>query len=343
MHETLTKYDGWLTGTNGPAALVLREYLMPVDGHDGVVFPPTFANIGYNIDEFGDGTNVCLIDSVGSQANRIEPIFAEEGYKELIPQIFIKAGEKEINMVEIGHRAGDALARCSELQEDLHEAFKKVLMGDAQDLAKIAPTSLVFGVWDSRDTQAKIPRLVRSTIRAFNVFELTRSAVYMPPTDYSALDVFTEKQKEKAEGDNKSPLAKRGFVHNPASASHGGVIAQSGIRREASLSLGALQQINTPDAAKTLVLRRYIFGLALVALTAPIPTYLRQGCDLVIDPEKPAEFEQVFRNGKREPFVSSHAEAIDFAKVAATAYGVGTDRTVDFDKAKAKADVKTKD
>ena len=35
--------------------------------------------------------------------------------------------------------------------------------GDPTPLAKIAPTSLVFGVWDSRDTQAKLPRLVAST------------------------------------------------------------------------------------------------------------------------------------------------------------------------------------
>jgi CRISPR-associated protein Csb1 len=30
---------------------------------------------GYNIDELPDGSNVCLIDSFGSQANRIEPLF----------------------------------------------------------------------------------------------------------------------------------------------------------------------------------------------------------------------------------------------------------------------------
>ena len=158
MNETLNKYDSWLTGDNGPAALVIREPLMPVEGHDGVVFPPTFAAAtdrsflgGYNIDIFGDekdGKNVCLIDSVGSQANRIEPIFAEPKCAELVPQVIIKAGEKEVNLLEFGHRAGDALARCSELKEKFHQAFQDVLMGNAEPLAKIAPTSLVFGVWD---------------------------------------------------------------------------------------------------------------------------------------------------------------------------------------------------
>ena len=124
MSNTLNKYDSWLTGDDSPAALVIQEHVMPVEGHDGALFPPTFAAGdgfpgGYNIDTFGDekdGKNVCLIDSVGSQANRIEPIFAEEKYAGLIPQIVVKAGEKEINITEAGHRAGDASMRCSELQ-----------------------------------------------------------------------------------------------------------------------------------------------------------------------------------------------------------------------------------
>ena len=147
---------------------------MPVEGHDGVLFPATFAAGdgfpgGYNIDGDANGANVCLIDTVGSQANRIEPLFAEEKYKSLVPQIVVEAGEKEVNLLEAGHRAGDAIVRCSELQQTLQDAFKAVLKGDATPLAKIAPTSLVFGVWDSRDTQAKLPRLIASTIRAFNV------------------------------------------------------------------------------------------------------------------------------------------------------------------------------
>lgn len=352
MTNELNKYDAWLTRSDGPAALVLREHLMPVEGVDGVLFPPTFAAGdgfpgGYNIDHFGhqaDGKNVCLIDSVGSQANRIEPIFAEGDCAALIPQVVIKAGEKEINLLAIGHRAGDALARCSDLQDELHNAFKQVLMHNAEPLAKVAPTSLVFGVWDSRDTQAKLPRIVSSTVRAFDVRELTRGAVYTPPVNYSELEVFSEKEKEKAEGDKKSPLAKRGFVHNPASASHGGVMATGGVRRDATLSLAALQQITAgDDTDKTLNLRRYVFGLSLVAFTANTSAYLRQGCNLVIDPDKSSECVEVYRNGERSPCEISHADAISFANLAADAFGVGESRLVGFDKKKAKDDVKKKD
>jgi len=352
----INKYDHWLLSEKGPAALVIREHLLPIEGRDGVIFPPTFAAGdgfpgGYNIDppatrdEPWKSPNVCIIDTVGSQANRIEPIFAEDEYAKLIPKILIIAGKKRVNILEVGHRAGDALVRCSELQEKMHAAFIELLNHNAEPLAKIAPTSLVFGVWDSRDTQAKLPRLVSSVIRAFNVEKLTRGAVYIPPVDYAALEVFSEADKAKAEGNKKNPLAQRGFVHNPASGSHGGVIAKGGIRRDASLSLAALQLLKagTDNDGKTLVLRRYIFGIALVALTANNASYLRQGCQLVIDPEKPAEFVAVYRDGRREPSDISHTDALKFAKVAAEDFGVGDDQTVDFQNQKAKTDVKKKD
>src|SRR5439155_15797338 len=195
----LNQFDHFL-GDDGPAALVVREHLMPVEGADGVLFPATFAEIGYNIDTDARGQTVGLIDSVGSQANRIEPRFAEDKYKHLIPQVVVKAGEREVNLLEAGHRAGDALVRCSALQQMLQDAFKSVLKGNAEPLAKIAPTSLVFGVWDSRDTQAKLPRLVASTIRAFDVRRLTRSAQFVPAVEYVTAGLL-EEPAEKRERD----------------------------------------------------------------------------------------------------------------------------------------------
>ncbi len=347
------QFDHYLND-EGPAALVLRENLMPVEGPNGVLFPATFAAGngfpgGYNVNSFGDardGKNVCLIDSVGSQANRIEPLFLREKYRHLVPQIVVRAGEKEVNLLDAGHRAGDALLRCSSLQDELQKAFRSELAGDCEPLAQIAPTSLVFGVWDSRETQSKRPRLVTSTIRAFNVRELTRGAVYIPPLDYTELEVFSEEDKAKAEGDNKSPLARRGFVHNPASGSHGGIIADGGIRRDATLGLAALRHLYAgKDAKKTLVLRRYILGLSLVAFTAPMESYLRQGCTLVLNPkpgndQQAREFVEVYPEGRRQPCDITHEAALQYATAAAEGFGVGVSRTVPFEKERAKRDVK---
>jgi CRISPR-associated protein Csb1 len=345
MANDLTKYDGWLGVNDNVAALVVREYLIPVEGADGVIFPATFAAAedkskfpgGYNIDTFPDGKNVCLIDSVGSQSNRIEPIFAAPDYSALVPQIVIKAGEKQINLLDAGHRAGDALVRCSALQKKLQDAFKAVQKGDAEPLAKIAPTSLVFGVWDSRDTQAKLPRLIASTIRAFDVRKLTRSAQFVPATEYTDEGLLEPTEDKKL----KDAYAERGFIHVPASGSHGGVIATGGIRRDATLSLAALRLLRVgKDEAKTLALRRYIFGLALVAFTHPPASYLRQGCNLVADPDKPREFVEVHIDGKRAPTKITHADALAFAAAAAKAFGVGEDRPVDFDTKLAAQDVR---
>ena len=58
--------DAWATDTNAPVALHLQQHLVPVEGRGAVFFPPTYAEIGYNIDILADGTRVALVDSVGS-------------------------------------------------------------------------------------------------------------------------------------------------------------------------------------------------------------------------------------------------------------------------------------
>ncbi len=370
----LTQFDPWLAD-DGPAALVIREHLMPVEGKDGVLFPATYAAAedkskfpgGYNIDVFPDdkdvsaavmamikegrlrptidlfpnSPNVCLVDSVGSQANRIEPIFAKPEYAGLVPQVIIKAGDQSVNLLEAGHRAGDAIARCSGLQKELQDAFRAVLRGNAEPLAKLAPTSLVFGVWDSRGTQAKLPRLVASTIRAFNVKKLMRSAQYVPATDY----VEHKLLEEPADRKTSDAYAERGFIHVPASGSHGGVIAEGGVRRDATLSLAALRLLAVREADGTLstdrtqALRRYVLGLALVALTAPQSAYLRQGCNLVPDTDRPGEFTLVRADGRRDKMDLSHPDALAFAQAAARAFRIGEDRTVEFSPTLARQDV----
>ncbi len=74
----LTQFDHYLND-EGPAALVIREPLMPVEGADGVLFPATFAagdNFpgGYNIDGDPNGENVCLDRQRGiaSQSHRAD-------------------------------------------------------------------------------------------------------------------------------------------------------------------------------------------------------------------------------------------------------------------------------
>ncbi|MBX7073814.1 MAG: type I-U CRISPR-associated protein Cas7 [Pirellulales bacterium] len=337
------EHDDWLTNDTA-AAIVIREPLLSVEGADGVIFPATYAaaedkNVfpgGYNIDPPHGEKNVCLVDSVGSQANRIEPLFAKTDYADLVPQIVITAGDKSVNLLEAGHRAGDAIVRCTSLQKCLQDAFYNVLKGDATELAKVSPTSLVFGVWDSRDTQAKLPRLLASTIRAFDVVRLTRSAQFNPAADYIGLGLLEDTTDKKT----KDEYAKRGFIHVPAAGAPGGVIAKGGIRRDVTLSLAALRLISAgDDINQSLMLRRYVLGLALVALTAPAQTYLRQGCNLVPDVNQPKCMTLVRADGNRDPITISHHDATEYAKVAASEFGVGSSQSVSFDTELAKKDI----
>lgn len=327
----IDRFDEWFSEDTGPAAIVLTEYLQPVAGRESVIFPPTYApekssagrKSEYLIDSLKDGRSLCQIDSVGSQANRMEPIFKNVPYSSLVPQVTIElpSGQR-INLLDAGHRAADAIVRFSELNTTLAQAFDAWLKGDASELARIAPTSLVFGAWDSRGTQAKTPRIISATIRAYDVNITTRAAQYSPPVNYVEQGIFErEFLDQKIEDDTVG--SKFGLTHVPARAV-GGVIVYGEIRREAILNLVAVRALGVPDgrggldSEKTLKVRRYILGLALTALTRAMAHNLRQGCLLVTAEGKPAEWKLVKLNGKREGFDVSHDAALSFTQQAVT-------------------------
>jgi CRISPR-associated protein Csb1 len=325
MSEELSRFDAWID-EGGPSALVLKEYLQPAAGPGDVIFPPTFAGVGYVVDGEGE-KSVCLIDSVGSQANRLEPVFKNPKYRGLVPQIEIRVKSRVVNLLDLGHRAADALARSTSLAAELQAAFTECADGSAARLAKIAPTTLVFGAWDSRGSQAKVPRLIASTIRASNVAELRRGAQYFSALEKDEIEelmgVDTQKQKD--------PLSEAGFLPAP-SLTHGGVVVRGDIVRTTVLNLTALRALGG-----TVDLRRYILGLTLIAALAPADLFLRQGCLLVRDASRPVESKLVYRDGRQEDFADAAGAAEAFAEAAAQKFGVGESRVVDFDPKLAKA------
>ena len=190
--------DEWATDPKSAVALHLRQRLMPIDALEdgsGIVFPPTYADIGYSVDTLSDGTSVATIDSVGSQANRMEPLFKEGGpLASFVPQLKIKVNDGvTVSILDLAHRAADATVQASTLGQGVVTAFRELQQGDAKPLCSLAPTSLVFGMWDSRgDTGEKRPRLVRSVIRAWDVEVLHAAAQFN-----SVWKALEEKQKEE--------------------------------------------------------------------------------------------------------------------------------------------------
>lgn len=336
------------------AAIFKRQYLKPVEGDKAVIFPPTYARIGYNIDTIEQSEelkSICTIDSVGSQANRMEPIFKEHPYCNLVPQIIIEirkpaSGVQEngelidkVDLLDAGHRIADAVARFSNGADEIEEAFQNIRNGDATNLAKLAPTSLVFGCWDSRGTQEKISRIVRSTIRAYNVYQVTRSAQYVPATEKyeESFENLSEKERKK--------FADEGMGHVPSTGEIGGVALDkdSQIMRDSVLSLSALRSLRSKTDKNTMNLRRYILGLSLISFTAPQDPLLRMGCELTGDPDTPPNWELVKGDGTREAFSLSHEEAIEYAQKASEDFGINSEQRIfTFDSKKAKDALKKK-
>jgi len=335
--EILKNFDQWLENGSEFAAIVMRQWLEPIQGTDSVIFPPTYATperskeenwIGYNID--GEGaTSVCQIDSVGSQANRMEPIFKRDPYRKLVPQIIIKATtegkERKINLLDAGHRAADAIVRFSQLGPELHEAFQLYRdEGNVEPLARIAPTSIIFGSWDSRATQAKLPRIVRSVIRAYDVKVLHRSAQYETIAGEMLEGVDVEVT-------TKGPKAELGLAHVPAAWTHGGIQVFGEVRRDAILKLATIRALTAKDEKSAAKLQRYLLGLALVSFTATPETFLREGCELVTSPTRAVEWKLVRNDGTREDGMIEHDLALSFATASAEDFGVRNRQSVIFD------------
>lgn len=350
MSDLLEKYDDLLKDS-GPAAIVLKQWLKPVGGE--VFFPPTYANPSqrkgdppvYNIDRFENAKHsVCVVDSIPSQANRIEPALGRVKDKDgkpikLVPTVVVKAKvedeERAVNLLEAGHRAADAVVQFSSIRDEFTKAIQARKQGDSTPLAKLAPTSLVFGMWDSRESGVKVPRLLSSIIRAYDVLEHRRSSQFNAALDYEAAGIVPGK------GDKK--LSEVGMDGAPATFQHGGIEARGGICRDASLNLCTLRDIVSTSPKDTVILQRYVLGLALVSIAYfdGKTLNLRQGCQLVAVPNKSMTRILMNADGTETTFEIDYDSTITYASAVAKAFGVGDDHAdARFDPKLAKANLK---
>ena len=169
-------------------------------------------------------------------------------------------------------------------------AFKELQRGDAGPLCAIAPTSLVFGVGDSRDdTGEKRPRLVRSTIRAWELESLHAAAQFnslWKSLDEEQQEVLSKEAKSKKVKLSEKGLADAPGVFRPKTKAPqyingspkpkarvlGGVLVRGRgrIDREVTVNLVALRCLRGKDDTETTAIRTYLLGLALMAATKDI-------------------------------------------------------------------------
>ncbi len=170
------------------SAIRLRQRLLPEGGATEKIFPPTFPGGKYCWEHrrINERSIPCvLLDSVASQANRLEESLADlvaEGTIEL-PRLAVRfdgelADLGEISTLATPHRVFDAIFRDSKLANE--PFFKTALYGrlaksnvrNATALFASAPTALIFGCWDSAGAAGgsgnKFARIVTSEIVGIN-------------------------------------------------------------------------------------------------------------------------------------------------------------------------------
>lgn len=148
------------------AAIRARTRLLPAGGPGDKVFPPTYQGGRYAMEKRrvdGAIVDVVLLDSVQSQANRLELALKsafERGEVRfpLLSVDFAAAGLPHIGRItalDAPHRIADAIFRESFLdsvpfrQSPPGRAFASARYTNAMPLLTVCPTALVFGVWDS--------------------------------------------------------------------------------------------------------------------------------------------------------------------------------------------------
>lgn len=175
-------------------AIRVRQRLQPAGGPGDKVFPPTYATgertLKYAVETRrvdGQDVQAVLLDSVASQANRIEEalLAAWEQKKLNFPVIGVDftsdpelADIGAVTSLQAPHRIADAILRDATNPEgttlfrDLPEgkAFTDASPRNATAVFQLCPTALIFGVWDSTGPKgglgAKFQRALTSEIVA---------------------------------------------------------------------------------------------------------------------------------------------------------------------------------
>ena len=287
-----------LIGDEDLVALTYRQVLEPVEGRAAPVHPPTYPvprgkrarederRAEYAINEIGNGVWICELDTAQSQANRMEASYGGE-LRDIIPRHVVEAGGHRADLTELPHRIADAAIRATGLAGEIRGCFEAFAGDDASPMARLAPTSLVYGVWDSRGTRVSVRRAIESRIEANDIVVCARSAQYTAVFGQAELGLTNTEWRKGS---------KAGFGPSPATGRPGGIRERGVIVRLATVVLDVLRGYRMGDGSE--VLACYLLGLALGGLVTGGRRYrLRSGCDLV--PAGAAAWQAVYANGER--------------------------------------------
>lgn len=282
------------------AAIRLRQRLVPEGGPGDKIFPPTFAGGAYcweqrRID--GKKVSCVLLDSVASQANRLEEVLAELAASDAIdlPRLVVKfAGELadigEISTLAAPHRVFDAIFRDSSTSDgkpffktDLYKRLAAATVRNATALFESAPSALLFGCWDSTGAAGglgnKFARAVTSEIVGINAeWGSTQGGIRQDPLGISSeVEIAIDPKGDwSLVGKSSTGKKERAKGTRPSEINHGNVLVkvESG-NRESVDEQGVVQSLRMPLKGGVTVdyaLQTTVLSLAaLRRLRFPVP------------------------------------------------------------------------
>jgi CRISPR-associated protein Csb1 len=174
---------------------------------------------------------------------------------------------------------------------------------------------------------------VRSIIRAWDVEPLHAAAQFnsiwklLDEGQQEALKKEAEAKKVKlsekgladAPGVFRQKVKAKNFVNdapNPEARVLGGVLVRGWIEREVTVNLVALRGLRGKNDEETAAIRKYLLGLTLMAATADIEMFLREGC-LLRYADDGDKWYQVPRRGEPKPISLGQDTVKNYATRAA--------------------------
>lgn len=341
------------------AALRQRMRLQSAGGPGTKVFPPTHSGGVYAWEErrlsSGEIVTAVLLDSVQSQANRMEQALLEAHRSEKISLPLIQADFSQfpdigmVTSLDAPHRIADAIFRDSLLngtrfrESTIGTAFSAATIRNANVLFRYCPTALIFGVWDSTGSSGgagnKFQRAVVSEIVGFKAQAGVYTSSRLDPLGIRAIDIYETGNGDWSNNENDAIRDSRGNSKKikPSDVNHsnipptiaiddrstplrGGVTIDYALKTTV-LSLPALRRLHFPNDDGIQFVRDSAARTTLAALAlAAITLNNDQGYDLrsrcQLIPEDGWAIELVDTKGAVTPYELSSAAAIDMLKSA---------------------------